>query len=132
MDFVNKQVISYDASQVICNSLVLAKLFYMLACQWFNYNSRQKSLGHLEKTDKNSFPLHMVILATNTHPLPPRTMLIRLWYTSSWRAGEFFPLSHVLLQKTNIAFGGEGDESSLQNTKSAKCPRTVGEYCTCF
>ena len=39
-----------------------------------------------------------------------------------------FPLSQVLLQKTNIVSGGEGDESSLQNTKSAKCPRTFGEY----
>ena len=32
-------------------------------------------------------------------------------------------------QKTNSVSGGEGDESSFQNTKSAKCPRTFGDYC---
>ena len=56
-------------------------------------------------------------------------MLVRLWDTCSWHAREIFPLLQVLLQKINIVPGGEGDESSLQNTKSAKCPRTFGGYC---
>ena len=47
----------------------------------------------------------------------------------NWLAREIFPLSQVLLQKTNIVSGGEGDERSLQNTKGAKCPRTFGQYC---
>ena len=56
-------------------------------------------------------------------------MLIRLWYIWSWRAREIFPLSQVLLQKTNIVSGGEGNESLLQTAKSAKCPRTFVGYC---
>ena len=33
------------------------------------------------KQIKNHFPLHIVTVATNMHPLPPRPMLVRLWDT---------------------------------------------------
>ena len=44
------------------------------------------------------------------------------------RLREIFPLSDLLFKKTNIVSGGKGADSSLQNTKGAKCPRTIADY----
>ena len=41
-----------------------------------------------------------------------------------------FPIIAGTSPENNIVSGGEGDESSLQNTKSAKGPSTFGEYCS--
>ena len=42
-----------------------------------------------------------------------------------------FPIVAGTSPENQHCFRGEGDESSLKNTKSATCPRTFGEYCTC-
>ena len=40
-----------------------------------------------------------------------------------------FPIIAGTSPDNQHSFRGEGDESSLQNTKSAKCPRTFVRYC---
>ena len=45
------------------------------------YNTHQRSLGYLQRTDQNHIPLHFVIVAAYTHTHFLRTMWVRLWDT---------------------------------------------------
>ena len=71
---------------------------------------------------KNLSPLNLFIFAQYTYPIPPKTMLFRLWDTSHCCAREIFPLPHVLLTKNNIVWGEEGEESLVQSKKVQSIP----------
>ena len=58
------------------------------------YNTRQKSLRHLHKTDKNHIPEHLVFVATYKHPLLARIMLVRVlsWFSTLLCCSPFYTI----------------------------------------
>ena len=95
----------------------------------WNYSSRQKSLGHLEETDKK--PLSSTYCHGCYKHAPPFS-LEHCWFAcGTLEVGMYAKFSHYrwYFSRKPTLFQGERGMRVRCRIQKVQCPRTFGEYC---